>query len=58
MISDLQDSMLFFFGVCTTAAAVVVFLFVRETKGVVMEHVDYVFNGSIWAIKARETRSS
>lgn len=53
MIADIQYGMFFFFGTCIAIAAVHVYLFIPETKGVAMEHMDYIFNGSIFGIKAR-----
>lgn len=53
MIADIKYGMFFFFGSCITCAGVIVFLFVPETKGIAMEHMSYLFEGSIWGVQAR-----
>ncbi|ORY61590.1 MFS quinate transporter QutD [Pseudomassariella vexata] len=53
MIARIQFGMFFFYGSCTTFAVMFVYLFVPETKGVSMEHMDFIFNGSVWGLKAR-----
>lgn len=54
MIKNIQYGMFFFFGACITISLVHVYLFIPETKGIALEHMDYLFDGSILAVKARK----
>lgn len=53
MIKGIKYGIFFFFGACILASGVTVFFFYPETKGFKLEEMHLIWNGSIWARKAR-----